>query len=97
VKRESLDERLIHVMLANPKSHILAGQLDSQDAVFQRHARRPDFLPVAVAEFLEFQGRVLRIVFEQGELFLSACAVDPLRGSLTEVVCFRLCGRPRRD
>ena len=57
-------------MLANPKPNVLVGQLDSQDTVFQRHPRRPDFLPVAVAELLELPGRVLRIVFQQGELFI---------------------------
>src|SRR5258708_546616 len=44
---KSLDESVIDVMFANPKPHVLVGQLDSQDAVFQRHPRRPDFLPVA--------------------------------------------------
>ena len=71
LKRGSLEESVIDVMLGDPKPHVFIGQLDSQDAVFQRHPRRPDFLPVAVAEFFELQGRVLRIVFQQGELFIS--------------------------
>ena len=74
MKRGSLDESVIDVMLANPEPHVLIVQLDSQDAVFQRHPHRPDFLPVAVAKFLKLQGRVLRIVFQQGELFISPCA-----------------------
>jgi hypothetical protein len=52
MERGSLDESVIDVMLTNPKPHVLLGQLDSQDAAFQRHPRRSDFLPVAVAEFL---------------------------------------------
>src|ERR1700693_2135806 len=67
----SLDESVIDVMRADPKPHVLVGQPDSQGAVFQRYPRRPDFLPVAVAEFFELQGRVLRIVFQQGELLIS--------------------------
>ena len=69
-------------MLADPKPHILVRQLDSQDAVFQRHPRRPDFLPVAIAEFFELEGRVLRIVFQQGELFISPHADVGGQGSI---------------
>jgi hypothetical protein len=113
MERRSLDESVIDVMRADPKPHVFIGQLDSQDAVFQRHPRRPDFLPVAVAEFFELQGRVPRIVFQQGELFISpradvggqgAIVIPEIRvrpvdhyGPLRGVVCFRLCGRPRRD
>jgi len=44
LKRVLLEESVIDVMPANPKPHVLVGQLDSQGAVFQRHPRRPDFL-----------------------------------------------------
>lgn len=40
-------------MLADPNPHLLVGQPESQGAVFERHPRRRDFLPVGVTEFFE--------------------------------------------
>jgi len=57
-------------MLPDPEPHIFVGELDRQGTVFQRHTRRPDFLPVAVTDFLELEGRVLRVVFQQRELLI---------------------------
>jgi hypothetical protein len=36
--------------------------------------RRPDFLAVMIADFLELQRRMLRISFEQEKLFIGAGA-----------------------
>ena len=44
-------------MLADPEPYKLIAEFDSQCAVFQRHARRPDFLPVSLAELFKVKGR----------------------------------------
>ena len=59
---------------ANPKPQVFLGQLSGKGPIFQRDARGPDFLPVALAEFLELQGWVLRIGFQQRELLVGTSA-----------------------
>ena len=52
-------------MLTDPKPHVIIREIDGQGAVFQCHARGLDFLTIAVAQFLEVEGRVLRVGFQQ--------------------------------
>jgi hypothetical protein len=40
-------------VLANPEPQVFLGKFDGQGAIFQRDARGPDFLPLALAELLE--------------------------------------------
>src|SRR5271165_4758088 len=64
------DKSLIDVVLPNPKPYIFVGELDRQITIIQRHTRRPDFLPAAVADFLELKGRMLRVIVQQRELLV---------------------------
>jgi len=42
-------------MVANPEPEIAVWPLERQRPVIQRHACRPDFLPVALSELFELQ------------------------------------------
>jgi len=100
-------------VLANPEPQVFIGKLDSQGAILQRNARGPDFLPIALAELLELQGRMLRVFLQQRKLLIGAGADVGGQGVIIvpeirvravvhdrvvkAVACFRLCGRPRLD
>ena len=57
-------------MLANPEPHVLIRESGSESAVFQCHSNRPNFLPIALAELLEMQGRMFWIGYQQRELLV---------------------------
>ena len=46
-------EGVIDVVLPNPKPQVFIGEPGGKGAIFQRDARGPDFLPIALAEFFE--------------------------------------------
>jgi hypothetical protein len=85
-------------MLTDPKPHVIIREIDGQGAVFQCHARGLDFLTIAVAQFLEVEGRVLRVGFQQRELLISASAyLDRQRPIVVPEVRVRAMGHaPRR-
>ena len=62
--REPLDQSIIHTMLTNPKPDIPVRKFDSQRTILQCHSRGPNLLPIAIAQFLEVQRRMLRIRFQ---------------------------------
>jgi hypothetical protein len=106
VRGASPDENVIEVMLANPKPHVLVGQLDRQGAAFQRHPRRPDFLPVAGKGAADcFSARRIacqpvrgcRRAGRDNRSRNPRSRGGSLCGFVRGVVCFRICGRPRRD
>jgi hypothetical protein len=52
-------------MVTNPKPKVSIWPSDCEGAIVQRDASRPDFLTLALSDFLELQGRMLLVGFEQ--------------------------------
>jgi hypothetical protein len=50
-------------MITNPKPEISVRSLDCKGAIVQRDSGRPNFLTLALSNFLELQGRMLLVGF----------------------------------
>ncbi len=70
----SLDEQAVNVVFPDPEPDILLSVFECQSAVLDGDAGRPDFLARASSDFLELERAVVRVVFEQGELFIGSAA-----------------------
>jgi hypothetical protein len=65
-------------VVANPKPQETVRSFDRKGAIVQREAGWPNLLPVALANLLELQWRMLRIGFQKQKLFVGPLA-DLLR------------------
>jgi hypothetical protein len=64
-------------VIANPKPQETVWAPDGESAIVQRNAGRPDFVAVAITDFLELERRVLRVCLQQSELLI--CPLPHLR------------------
>ena len=61
-------------MSANPEPNIIAPNFDSEGAIVEGDASRPDFLSVAFGQLLEMQGGVEGVLPQECELFIRSGA-----------------------
>jgi hypothetical protein len=52
-------------VVANPKPQVSIRPFDCESAIVQRDAGRPDFPTVALSQFLELQGMMLLVGFQE--------------------------------
>ena len=68
------DEVFIGFVVANPEPQKTVGPFKRDGAMAQRHSGGVNFLAVPIADFLELQGGMLWISFQQRKLLIGAAA-----------------------